>query len=289
MSQQPTRVDFSSAGDLTIAAYRWDPAGAPRAIAQIVHGVGEYALRYAPLTEALAARGFVVYAHDHRGHGATLLEGQEPGAIGEDGWIELVADIGRMGEAARAAHPSLPLVVIAHSLGSYASQQHFLRHSSQVDALALSGTAALDLLPLDLNTPLELSAFNEAFQPARTDFDWLSRDEAQVDAYIADPLCGFGLDVAGMKAMFTGALKLADKALVSTMRPDLPIYIAVGDKDPVNGQLALVHPLVDRYREGGLTDITLKVWTDARHEIFNETNRAEVFADLFAWIDEKLG
>src|SRR5690349_15906878 len=101
MSQQPTRVDFPSSGGLTVAAYRWDPQGTPRAIAQIVHGVGEHALRYTPLAEVLAARGFVVYAHDHRGHGATLLDGQEPGVIGADGWTELVADVGRMGRNAR--------------------------------------------------------------------------------------------------------------------------------------------------------------------------------------------
>ncbi|MET8427918.1 alpha/beta hydrolase [Nocardia sp. NPDC004860] len=289
MPQQPERVDVPSAGGVTIAAYRWDPQGPPGAIAQIVHGVGEHALRYAPLAERLAGRGLVVYAHDHRGHGATLLAGQEPGAIGADGWAELVADVGRVGRAARTAHPSLKLVLIAHSLGSYAAQQFLLEHSDAVDAVAMTGTAAVDLLPLDLDAPVDLAAFNAPFQPARTDFDWLSRDEAQVDAYVADPLCGFGLDIPGMKAMFAGTRKLADKSLVSAMRPDLPIYLAVGEQDPVNGQLALIHPLVDRYANGGLTDITLKVWEDARHEIFNETNRDEVCADLFTWIDRKLG
>ena len=291
MSQQPTRVDFPSAGGVTIAAYRWDPEGPPRAIAQIVHGVGEYALRYTPLAEALAARGYVVYAHDHRGHGATLVEDAEPGAIGEAGWTELVADVGRTAKVARTAHPSLKLALIAHSLGSFASEQYLLRNSSEFDAVALSGTAALDLLEpaLDLDAPVELAMFNAAFVPARTDFDWLSRDEAQVDAYIDDPLCGFGLDIEGTKAMFAGSRQLADNALVSGMRPDLPIYLTVGEKDPVNGQLALVHALVDRYEKAGLTDVTLKVWEDARHEVFNETNRDEVFAELFAWIDKKLG
>jgi alpha-beta hydrolase superfamily lysophospholipase len=291
VAEQPARVDFPSAGDVTVAAYRWDPPGPPRAIVQIVHGVGEHALRYAPLAEALAGRGLVVYSHDHRGHGATLMEGQEPGAIGAAGWPELVADVGRMGQAARAAHPSLKLVMAAHSLGSFATQQFLLEHSREVDAVAMTGTAALDLLEpaLDLDAPLELALFNGAFQPARTDFDWLSRNEAQVDAYVADPLCGFGLDIEGNKAMFVGARRLADSALVSAVRPDLPLYIAVGDQDPINGQLALVHALVGRYREAGLTDITVKVWEGGRHEILNEINRDEVFADLFAWIDKKLG
>jgi alpha-beta hydrolase superfamily lysophospholipase len=288
VSQQPTRVDFHSSGGLTVAAYRWDPQGTPRAIAQIVHGVGEHALRYTPLAEILASCGFVVYAHDHRGHGATLLDGQEPGAIGADGWIELVADVGRMGRNARTANPGLKLVLIAHSLGSFATQQFLPEHSAEVDAVVLSGTAALDLLPLDLDAPVDLSMFNAGIPSPRTEFDWISRDEAQVDAYLADPLCGFGLDIAGMKGMVGGAVSVAAAEYVASIRADLPLYIAVGDKDPVNGELALVNALVQRYEHAGLTDVTLKVWHGARQEIFNEINRDEVFADLLAWIDRKL-
>lgn len=288
--QQPTRVDFRSAGGVTIAAYRWDPVGEPRAIAQIAHGVGEHALRYSPLATHLAARGFVVYTHDHRGHGATLLKGQEPGAIGEDGWAELVTDIGRMALVARNANPALELALIAHSLGSYACQQYLLTHSAEFDVVAMSGTAALDMLEpaMDLDAPLDLAMFNAAFEPARTEFDWLSRDENQVDAYIADPLCGFGLNITGTKALFAGGRRTADPALLTAMRSDLPIYVTVGRKDPVNADGALAQLLVDRYRQAGLTNVTLKIWEEARHEVFNETNRYEIFADLFSWLDAEL-
>jgi alpha-beta hydrolase superfamily lysophospholipase len=290
MTSEPTRLQFPSAEGVTIAAYRWAPEGAPRAVVQITHGVGEYAVRYAPLAETLAGQGFVVYAHDHRGHGATLREGDTPGALGTDGWSHLVADIGRMGDVARSEHPGLELGLVAHSLGSFATQQFLLDHSDRVDAVALSGTAALDLLEpaLDLDAPMDLSMFNAAFEPARTEFDWLSRDGNQVDRYIADPGCGFGLDVAGGKALFVGARQLADPSRVAKMRTDLPVYITVGDRDPVNGQLALVHALVDRYEKAGLIDITLKVYEGARHEVFNETNRDEVFRDLSDWLDDKL-
>lgn len=284
-----TRVDFESADGLAIAAYRWDPSGDPRAIAQITHGVGEYAERYEPLAGALTERGYVVYAHDHRGHGASLRPGRTAGEIGESGWTELVADIGRMGAAARSDHPTLPLVLIAHSLGSFAAQQYLLNHSGDVDAVVLSGTAALDLLEpaLDLDAPMDLTMFNAAFNPPRTDFDWLSRDEAQVDRYIADPLCGFGLDIAGGKAMFVGARQLSDPYRVAAIRHDLPFYIVVGDMDPVNGQLALVNELVIRLTHAGVKDITVKVYPGARHEVFNETNRDEVFADMIGWIESK--
>jgi alpha-beta hydrolase superfamily lysophospholipase len=243
-----------------------------------------------PLAEALAGQGFVVYAHDHRGHGGTLQDGDTPGALGEGGWAELVADIGRAGNLARAEHPGLKLGLVAHSLGSFATQQFLLDHSAEVDAVALSGTAAIDLLEpaLDLDAPMDLAMFNAAFEPARTGFDWLSRDEAEVDRYIADPGCGFGLDIAGGKDMFVGARQLADAGRFANIRAALPVYVTVGDMDPVNGQLALVQVLVDRFKKAGVTDVTLKVYEGARHEVFNETNRDEVFADLIAWLESRL-
>jgi alpha-beta hydrolase superfamily lysophospholipase len=290
MSHEPTRVDFPSTDGVTVAAYRWDAVGEPHAIAQITHGVGEYARRYSPLAEVLSRQGLVVYAHDHRGHGATATSDDELGVLGETGWGELVADIGRMGQHARDEHPGLPLALIAHSLGSFATQQYLLDHSADVDAVVLSGTASIDLLEpmMDLDAPMDLSMFNAAFEPARTAFDWLSRDTDQVDRYIADPYCGFGLDIAGGKAMFVGARALADPARVAKMRADLPVYIVVGDVDPVNGQLALVNVLVDRYRQAGLSDVTLQAYADARHEVFNETNRDEVFGDVAAWLEKTL-
>jgi alpha-beta hydrolase superfamily lysophospholipase len=175
-------------------------------------------------------------------------------------------------------------------MGSFAVQQYLLDHSQDVSAAVLTGTAVLDLLEpaLDLDEPLDLAMFNVPFQPARTDYDWLSRDQAQVDTYVSDPRCGFGLDPAAAKAMFAAARQMADRSRVAGIRSDLPIYIAAGQMDPVNGQLALVTALVDRYTSAGLTDVTLKIYPQARHEIFNETNRDAVIADLLTWLDQKL-
>jgi alpha-beta hydrolase superfamily lysophospholipase len=107
-----------------------------------------------------------------------------------------------------------------------------------------------------------------------------------VDAYVADPLCGFGIDTANTKAMFAAARRLADPEAVSRMRPDLPMYLAVGDQDPVNGNLALFDVLVQRYRDAGIKDLTVRVYPGARHEILNETNRAEIVADMLAWVEK---
>ena len=283
----PRTIVLPVSDGLRLATYRWVPDGAPRGIVQISHGLGEHLRRYGPLAEELTAHGFVVQGHDHRGHGASLAEDGVLGEIGAAGWAELVADLGRVMDDARAEYPDLPVVLVGHSMGSYAVQQYLLDASDQVQAAVLSGTALLDLTEpfVDLDGPPSLASLNAPFEPARTEADWLSRDEAQVDAYLADPLCGFAFDTDATRAMFVGARALADPARLGRMRPDLPMYIVAGEADPVHGQLALVHALVERYRGAGLEDITLRVYPGARHEVFNETNRDEVVADLIAWLD----
>jgi alpha-beta hydrolase superfamily lysophospholipase len=248
--------------------------------------MGEHVLRYEPLAADLTGAGFAVVGQDHRGHGATARDGRW-GELGPGGWDELVRDIGRVSDRVRADLPGLPLVLLGHSMGSFAAQQYVLDHGDELAGLVLTGTAALDLLEpaLDLDQPLELSAFNAAFEPARTDYDWLSRDEAQVDAYVADPRCGFGLSQEAGRQMFVSARQVGDPQRLGRVRSDLPVYVAVGDRDPVNGALTLVEGLVQRLRDAGLTDVTLRVHEGARHEVFNETNREEVVADLLAWLD----
>jgi alpha-beta hydrolase superfamily lysophospholipase len=280
---------YTSADGARIAAYRRDPAGEPRALRgaiQLTHGMGEHARRYEHVARALNEAGFVVYAQDHRGHGASA--GPEAlGDLGKGGWPGLVDDIGLLSARIRAEQPGLPLILLGHSMGSFAVQQYLFDHSADVDGVVLTGTAAIDLLEgaLDLDQPIDLSEFNAPFQPARTDYDWLSRDEAIVDAYVADPRCGFGIDTSSARAMFAGARRGADPAQVAAIRPSLPVYIAVGEADPVNASLALLTPLTERYQAAGLTDVTVLTYPAARHEILNETNRDDVIAELTSWLD----
>lgn len=281
--------DFTDSTGDTLVGYVWEPREAPSAAVQLVHGMGEHLLRYHHVAETLTNAGFIVYGYDQRGHGATIGQG-EPGHVGADGWPALVADIGEFARVIRDREPGLPLALIAHSMGSFASQQALLNDSALFDAVVLTGTAALDLLEpaLDLDSPLDLAMFNAPFQPPRTDYDWLSRDDAIVDEYIADPLCGFGLDQDGTRAMFVGARALAASDALGGVRRNLPIYLAVGDKDPVNAGLALFDPLVQRFGGAGFTDVTAKVYPDARHEVLNETNRDEVIGDLLGWLQARL-
>ena len=285
---EPDTFSYRSADGQKLVGYGWAADGGQTGagVVVLVHGMGEHLRRYDHVASALTAQGFAVYGHDHRGHGASLARNHEPGQLGPGGWAALVDDLNLVIGQAKSNHPHRRVVMVAHSMGSFATQQFLLDHGADVDAVALTGTAALDLLEpaLDLSNDLDLSAFNAPFQLARTDFDWLSRDESIVDAYLSDPLCGFGIDSASTKDMFVGARRLADPAELARMPHHLPMYVAVGSKDPVNGGLTLLWPLVDRYRAAGLTDVTVRVYNDGRHEILNEINRAEVIDDLLQWL-----
>jgi alpha-beta hydrolase superfamily lysophospholipase len=285
-THETTTLSASSGGK--IAVYTW-PVEKAYGVLQLTHGMGEHALRYAELAEALNACGWTVVAQDHRGHGASAESENLLGQIGGQGWADLVADIEVVRKHAVALAPNLPLVLYGHSMGSFAVQQYLPANSDRVDGVVLTGTAALDLLEpaLDLDAPLELAMFNAPFAPARTDFDWLSRDEARVDAYVADPLTGFGLDGGAVRALFDGARPLADPQALAQVRTNLPVYVAVGDADPVNAGLALIQPLIERYRAAGLTDVELKVYPGARHELTNETNRNEFAVDLGNWLNAR--
>ena len=196
-------------------------------------------------------------------------------------------DIGRLSARIRAEHPGLPLVLLGHSMGSFAVQQYLLHHSGDVDGVVLTGTAVIDLLEpaLDLDQPLDLAMFNAPFQPARTDYDWLSRDEADRGRLRRRPAVRLRHRHRLGPAMFEGARRRADPAQVAAISPNLPVYIAVGEPDPVNGGLTLLTPLTDRYQAAGLTDVTVVTYPGARHEILNETNRDEVIGDLISWLD----
>jgi alpha-beta hydrolase superfamily lysophospholipase len=288
VAMTPVAQSYRSSDGRPLAGYHWPAQGNSPSTGVVVlaHGMGEHLRRYDHVADALTAEGFAVYGHDHRGHGRSIIDGLEPGQLGADGWSALVADLHVDIDVARSEHPGQPVILLAHSMGSFAAQQFLLDHGGDVDAVALTGTAAVDLLEpaLDLSSDPDLTAFNAPFVPARTDFDWLSRDEAIVDAYLADPLCGFGIDAASFKDMFAGARRLADPEQVARVPSDLPIYVAVGSRDPVNGGLTLLWALVDRYRAAGLSDVSVRVYDEGRHEILNETNRREVVNDLIQWL-----
>ncbi len=294
MTKTPaTESSFISAADgLTITNYAWTDAGeAPRGAVQIAHGLAEHGARYDRLARALNAAGFLAFATDHRGHGRT---GEDHlGDFGEAGWDGLIADVAQYGAQLAAEYPGLPIFLIGHSMGSFAAQSVIIDHSGQYDGVVLSGSTALDALagaladaPADAPTGLE--AFNTGFEH-RTGYEWLSRDEAEVDAYVADPWCGFDTPPETIPMLFAHAARLADPQVLAGIRQDLPLLLAAGGDDPVGGGGGqLVDLLGQRYREAGLTDVTVRIYPGARHEIFNETNRDEITAEVVSWLTDHL-
>ncbi|WP_067703362.1 alpha/beta fold hydrolase [Nocardia jejuensis] len=274
---------FTSSDGTIVHVREWLPSDRePIGIVQIAHGMGEYAARYGHLAEKLTDLGYAVYAPDHRGHGHSISG--VPGDLGANGWNLLVEDLVRLTELLRHDHAEIPLVLFGHSLGSFAVQQYILEHSGLVDDVVLCGTTAVDELFASIGRAGGdlLGFFNARFQPTRTTADWLSRDEAQVDAYLAHPWCGFEIDSENMALLATVA---AERLSTPNGIPsDLPLYVMVGAEDPLNDGLRLSDLLVSRYRDAGLTDITYRTYPGARHEILNETNREQVEADLIAWI-----
>lgn len=278
---------FAGEDGHSVAAWRWSKPVKPRAVLQIAHGMGEYALRYKDKLEVLMDAGIVVYANDHRGHGATSTP-DKYGDFGAGGFPALVSDMALLTAIARKENPDLPLILLGHSMGSFAAQLYVMDHSAAIDALVISGSAAMDeiikVLPSDPDAPA-LDAFNGAFEPARTPFDWLSRDEAEVDAYIASPMCGFSVTPESMGSMAVSLLPTAEEGALNKIRADLPVYFFSGDKDPVGGpDLAFLKVLVDRYAARGLK-VTKDFYKDGRHEMINETNRVEVVANLGKFIE----
>lgn len=280
-----TESTFVSSADGTeVATTAWtEVAGTPRAAVQIAHGLAEHAGRYGRFAAALNAAGFLVFATDHRGHGRT---GQARlGDFGPAGFDGLIADVAEYGRAIAEDH-GLPVFLFGHSMGSFAAQSVILDHADQYAGVVLSGSTAMDVLAAGMaesEGPAGLEAFNAGFEH-RTGFEWLSRDEAEVDKYVADPWCGFETPPETIPMLFGQAVRLADPAELAKVRSDLPILIASGSDDPLAGGGELVQLLGRRYRDAGLDDVTVTVYPGGRHEILNETNRDEVTADIVAWL-----
>jgi len=283
--------------------YRWLPEQAPKAIVQIAHGWAEHAGRYSRVAAALCREGYAVYADDHRGHGRTAMTPADLGFFAEsDGWNKCIHDLWQLNQRITADHLRTPIVILGHSLGSFLVQQFICDHGDAVVAAVLSGsngrppaTAPLGILLAQLErlrvgahgkSPLlqrlVFGAFNKPFSPARTPFDWLSRDPTEVDKYIADPLCGFDSQVQLFIDILRALPALSRPSRQARIPKTLPIYIFRGSRDPVGDN---IDQLLTAYRAAGLQNVTYKGYPDGRHETLNEINRDEVTRDLIAWLD----
>ena len=265
---------------------KFGPEGTPRAAVQIQHGLAEHGGRYERFADELTARGYVVYVPDGRASGKTAAG--EYGNWGADGWAGWVNDMHVLNVFISQEYPDLHIALFGHSLGSFGAQHFLLDHSDEVDAAILSGTTDVGSFVQALagDEPADLSAFNAPFGN-RTGYEWLSRDEAEVDKYVADPACGWA---APMPADLLDAAVASDLERVGEIRKDLPIMLVSGSKDPVGGNEAEgVVAVAERYKAVGIEDVEVKIYPEARHELLNETNRDEVTADIIAFLDRTVG
>lgn len=286
--------------------FLWEPAGAPLGLAVISHGMAEHIGRYRRLGEALSGAGFAVAGYNHLGHGdEAALKGY---FADRDGWGRAVEDIHSVLIWMKARFPGVPAALIGHSMGSFLAREYALRHPDVPDALVLSGTGwqppalcGFGLMAAEIVCALggarrasrfldklAFSANNKPFRPARTPFDWLSRDEAEVDKYAADPLCGFVFTGGGFRDMFRGLAALTRLERLAALPGELPVLLISGERDPVGAQGRGVRIVAGQYRKAGLSRVDLRLYEGARHELFNETNREDVTLELIRWLDAAL-
>ena len=288
--------------DHKIRLQTWTPDGDARGVIQMLHGLGEHIGRYERFAHAAVARGFVVYGHDHRGHGRS--EGERGYFADEDGWHKVVEDVRIVNEHIAEAQAGKPVIMLGHSMGSFIAETFAMHYGERLQGLLLSGSSwpqRIQLLPGRLVAKLEsfrvgkrgnsalinalgFSAFNRPFRPVRTEMDWLSRDETEVDRYVADPLCG-GPFTCGLWLDFLGGLfELGSDNAVTRVPADLPILVTGGSADPVGGDKGMTQ-LAMHYMQTMHQRVKLKIYPDGRHEMLNEINREEVTADWLDWID----
>lgn len=308
----PSFSDFyfaSNDGISKIHALRCDPDGEVRGIVQIEHGIADYIDRYRPFMEFLASHGFVAVGDDHLGHGKTA---SAPGSIGffaeRDGWKTVEYDMEKLRRIMSEQFPGLPYVLFGHSMGSFLTRTYIIDYPNNYDAVILCGTghqnramilggylaaaAAVKLegartLGYKLND-IAFGSYCKGFKNPRTPFDWINRDEAEVDAYIADPLCGFVATNSLFRDMMGGVKYITDPKNIARINKDKPVYFMSGGADPVGENGVGVNRAYKAFCNAGIRDVFMRIYPEARHEILNELNKEDVFKDTLAWIESKL-
>ena len=308
----PTFKDFyfnSSTGKNKIHARMCVPDAEPRAIVQIIHGIAEYIDRYDEFMSFLADNGIIAVGTDHLGHGKSIESEEQTGFFAYDnGWDYVVRDEEVLRLAMHENYPELPIIVFGHSMGSFMTRTLLIRYPDAFNAAIISGTgnqgAALvngGLIMGNLVTGLKgahhyskflnnlaFGSYNKIYDNPKTEYDWLSRDEANVQKYIDDPLCGFIPSCSLFRDMMTGVKFITNKKNLTAMNKDMPVYFMSGDMDPVGECGKGVQKAYNNFLEAGMKDVSIKLYPGGRHEMLNEINKDEVYTDILAWLGSKI-
>ncbi len=285
----------------------WFADEAPRGVIMIAHGMAEHSGRYARIAQALVQAGFAVYAHDQRGHGKTAEHGLLGHYADHGGWQKVVGDLASINHHIRQQYPEAPIFLLAHSMGSYIAQAYLMQHSCSLQGAILSGSnyqppalyrAASLVARFErwrqgptgrsaLMDFLSFGSFNKAFKPNRTGFDWLSRDPVEVDKYINDPFCGFRCTNQYWIDLLEGLQQITPRGSLLQIDSKLPLLVIGGSCDPVSDGKRL-DDLANALSNAGASQLQLKIYPQARHELLNETNRDEVTDFLIDWLEQAL-
>lgn len=299
---------YSSAdGVHAVHAAQWLPdEEPPRAVVQLVHGVSEYIMRYDHFANYLAAQGIAVVGGDLLGHGATASGAEEYGFLGEkNGWRYLADDVRALRVLTGETFPGVPYFLMGHSLGSFLVRLYLIEWPGTVNGAILSGTgqesgflvafgkwlSGVERRRLGpkghspLLNMLSLDGYNKSFAPARTRADWISRDTAVVDAYVADPLCSFYPTVSMLQDMMDGLWAIARGETLRKMDGNTPVYFFSGACDPVGQRGAGVKKVYRLFERAGCKDLNIRLYPEGRHEMLNEINRDEVYHDVLDWLE----
>lgn len=289
-----------------IACYLWDNVSEPFGIVQIAHGMGEHSARYEEFAAFLNSNGYIVIAEDHRGHGKTCGYDNR-GIVEGDSYNDTISDMIAVTNYSKKKFKK-PVVLLGHSYGSFLAQAYIERNGDNIAGCILSGTAYMNTgvvafgrvlakvqkalfggkKPARLITKLSFGGYDKAFKSEKQPFAWLSRDKGVVSKYIDDPFCGaaFKMSLGFQSSFFNGLKGIYSAETLGQIPKDLPILLSSGDRDPVGGSGKLVSRLYEEYKAIGLTNLSIKLYPDARHEILNETNREEVYSDFLTFINK---
>ena len=299
---------FTDDDSVKIFVHIWlpdDPKNIKAAV-MISHGMAEYAARYERFASVLTADGYIVYAEDHRGHGNTAVTDDELGYLGVDGFNWIIKDLRQLNDIIKKENPGIPVYYFGHSMGSIIGQAYIAAYGNSIDGAILSGTMGrqggiinigITLAKHEMRKygpkwkserldKLSFGGYNKCFKPARTKFDWLSRDKNEVDKYINDKYCGFVCTAEFYYDFLKGIKEMHKIETMKKIPKELPVYIFSGEKDPVGANCKSVKCLINDYKKLGLKNVSFKFYKDGRHEMLNEMNSKEVMKDVIDWLDE---
>ena len=285
----------------------WIPEGKARAVVQILHGMSEHIERYRAFAEYLAGQGILAVGHDHLGHGRTAASEEDYGYFAEENGNRLmIQNIRRVYQMVKERCPDVPYILFGHSMGSFLARQYLCEHGQGLDGAVICGTGDQPMAAVRMGMLiskaeaklfgwkhrsrllrfLTFGSYNAKFKPQRTDCDWLCRDEKIVDAYVEDTMCGFAFTVNGYYNMFLGISEILRDENLRRMPKKLPVLFVAGEEDPVGNFGKGVQNVARRFREIGMERVACRLYPKDRHEILNELDKEQVYADIFAWMEQ---